>query len=82
MGVKVITQPANSAESWLVNTVRQQAQLAGIEKEAVIKEAVNRMEKPTGDDSRRSRVKRALNKMLKDDDCPYFEEDDGTLSVG
>ena len=30
MGVKVITQPANSAESWLVNTVRQQAQLAGI----------------------------------------------------
>ena len=30
MGVKVITQPANPAESWLVNTVRQQAQLAGI----------------------------------------------------
>ncbi len=30
MGVRVITQPANSAESWLVNTVRQQAQLAGI----------------------------------------------------
>ncbi len=30
MGVKVITQPANQAESWLVNTVRQQAQLAGI----------------------------------------------------
>jgi hypothetical protein len=69
----------------LINEVIQEfaeAQLAGIEKEAVIKEAVNRMEKPTGDDSRRSRVKRALNKMLKDDDCPYFEEDDGTLSVG
>jgi heat shock protein HtpX len=30
MGVRVITQPANSTESWLVNTVRQQAQLAGI----------------------------------------------------
>jgi len=30
MGVRVITQPSNSAESWLVNTVRQQAQLAGI----------------------------------------------------
>jgi heat shock protein HtpX len=30
MGVRVITQPANPAESWLVNTVRQQAQLAGI----------------------------------------------------
>ena len=30
MGVRIITQPANSAESWLVNTVRQQAQLAGI----------------------------------------------------
>jgi heat shock protein HtpX len=30
MGVRVITQPANSAESWLVNTVQQQAQLAGI----------------------------------------------------
>jgi heat shock protein HtpX len=30
MGVRVITQPANSAESWLVNTVRNQAQQAGI----------------------------------------------------
>jgi heat shock protein HtpX len=30
MGVRVITQPSNSAEHWLVNTVRQQAQLAGI----------------------------------------------------
>jgi heat shock protein HtpX len=30
MGVRVIEQPSNSAESWLVNTVRQQAQLAGI----------------------------------------------------
>ena len=30
MGVRIIAQPANSAESWLVNTVRQQAQLAGI----------------------------------------------------
>ena len=30
MGVRVITQPANSAESWLVNTVQQQAQQAGI----------------------------------------------------
>ena len=30
MGVRVINQPANGAESWLVNTVRQQAQLAGI----------------------------------------------------
>ena len=29
-GVRVITQPSNSTESWLVNTVRQQAQLAGI----------------------------------------------------
>jgi heat shock protein HtpX len=30
MGVKVITQPANQDELWLVNTVRQQAQTAGI----------------------------------------------------
>jgi heat shock protein HtpX len=30
MGVRVITQPSNSAEVWLVNTVRQQAQQAGI----------------------------------------------------
>ena len=30
MGVRIITQPSNSMESWLVNTVRQQAQLAGI----------------------------------------------------
>jgi heat shock protein HtpX len=30
MGVKVITQPANETERWLVNTVQQQAQAAGI----------------------------------------------------
>jgi heat shock protein HtpX len=30
MGVRVITQPSNSTENWLVNTVRQQAQMAGI----------------------------------------------------
>jgi heat shock protein HtpX len=30
MGVRVITQPSNSAEAWLVATVRQQAQQAGI----------------------------------------------------
>ena len=31
MGVRVITQPANTTESWLVNTVRNQAQQAGID---------------------------------------------------
>ncbi len=30
MGVKVITQPANPTEQWLVNTVRAQAEQAGI----------------------------------------------------
>ncbi|HEX6571664.1 MAG TPA: protease HtpX [Steroidobacteraceae bacterium] len=30
MGVRVITQPANAAESWLVGTVQRQAQQAGI----------------------------------------------------
>jgi heat shock protein HtpX len=30
MGVRVIAQPANSMESWLVNTVQRQAQQAGI----------------------------------------------------
>jgi heat shock protein HtpX len=30
MGVRVITQPANSTESWLVSTVQRQAQAAGI----------------------------------------------------
>jgi heat shock protein HtpX len=30
MGVRVITQPANSEEQWLVSTVRSQAELAGI----------------------------------------------------
>jgi heat shock protein HtpX len=30
MGVRVITQPSGSTENWLVNTVRQQAQMAGI----------------------------------------------------
>jgi heat shock protein HtpX len=30
MGVRVITQPANSTEQWLVTTVQRQAQMAGI----------------------------------------------------
>jgi heat shock protein HtpX len=30
MGVKVIAQPRNETEQWLVNTVRQQAQAAGV----------------------------------------------------
>jgi heat shock protein HtpX len=30
MGVRVITQPANATESWLVSTVQRQAQAAGI----------------------------------------------------
>jgi heat shock protein HtpX len=30
MGVRVITQPANPTEQWLVNTIRSQAQAAGI----------------------------------------------------
>jgi heat shock protein HtpX len=30
MGVRVITQPANSMESWLLNTVQRQAKQAGI----------------------------------------------------
>ncbi len=30
MGVRVITQPSNATESWLVNTVQRQAQAAGI----------------------------------------------------
>jgi heat shock protein HtpX len=30
MGVRVITQPANSTESWLLGTVQRQAQAAGI----------------------------------------------------
>lgn len=77
-------KPLGPVEQIVSDVIQEmaQVQLAGIEKEAVIKEAVGRMEKPTGDDSRRSRVKRALTKMLKDDECPYFEEDDGTLSVG
>ena len=29
MGVRVITQPSNSTESWLVDTVQRQAQAAG-----------------------------------------------------
>src|SRR3954467_13306114 len=30
MGVKVISQPANQDEQWLVNTVRKQAETAGV----------------------------------------------------
>lgn len=30
MGVKVIEQPANSTEQWLIETIRQQAEQAGI----------------------------------------------------
>lgn len=77
-------KPLGPIEQVVSDVIQEMAkgQLAGIEKEAVIRESVARMEKPAGDDSRRSRVKRALNKLLKDDDCAYFEENDGTLSVG
>lgn len=84
VGGKASSKPLGQVEQLISDVIQEfaEAQTTGIETEAVIREAVSRMEKPAGDDSRRSRVRRALKKMLKDEDCAYFEEDDGTLSIG
>ena len=71
----------------VVNAVIQefaQAQTAGIEKEAVIKEAVRRMEPPADGkrDTRRQRVCRALESLTKGDDAPYWiDPDTDTITV-
>ena len=56
-------------------------QLAGIEVGAVLDAAVVLMAPPEGRDTRRQVAKRALTKLLKEDDWPYELEEDGTISV-
>lgn len=71
----------------VVNEVIQefaQAQTAGIEKEAVIKEAIRRMEPPADGkrDSRRQRVCRALQSLTTGDDAPYWiDPETDTITV-
>lgn len=69
----------------VVNAVVQemaQAQTSGIEVEAVLKEAIQRMSAPEDGkrDTRRMRARRALLALCEGDDAPYFEED-GCLTV-
>ena len=70
-----------------VNAVLQdfaKAQLAGIEVDAVVAEAVRRMPAPENGkrDLRKQYAKRALTSLLKDDNAPYFMEADNTITVG
>lgn len=71
----------------VVNEVIQefaQAQTSGIEKEAVIKEAVRRMEPPADGkrDTRFQRVRRALKSLTTGDDAPYWiDPDTDTITV-
>jgi hypothetical protein len=58
------------------------SQTAGIEVKAVLDLAIAREPEPDGRDTRRQHATRALNKLLNEDDSPYFSEDDGTLSIG
>lgn len=59
------------------------AQTTGIEVAAVLDLAVEREPRPEGGrDTRRQHATRALNKLLNEDDSPYFSEDDGTISIG
>lgn len=60
------------------------AQSAGIEKAAVLTEVVARLAAPTSDsmrDTRKQRAARALTRLLADDESPYVDDGDGTLSV-
>lgn len=71
----------------IVNAVVQemaQAQTAGIEVAAVLREAVKRMPAPQEGkrDTRKQHAKRALETLCKGDDAPYWlHTEDGTLEV-
>jgi hypothetical protein len=57
------------------------SQLAGIEMQGVIDEAVARVGRPDGRDTRKQHAKRALETLINEPDSPYFVED-GCLSIG
>jgi hypothetical protein len=70
----------------VVNDVIQefaQAQTEGIEVGPVIAEAVKRMEPPQDGkrDTRKTRVRRALENLTNGDDAPYWLGDDGCIAV-
>lgn len=70
----------------VVNAVIQEfagAQTSGIEVGPVIAEAVKRMDPPADGkrDSRKQRVRRALEALCNGDDAPYWLGDDGCVSV-
>lgn len=56
-------------------------QTVGIEVGAVVDAAVALLAPPEGRDTRRQVVKRALTKLLQEDDWPYELEEDNTISV-
>lgn len=70
----------------IVNTVIQemaQSQTEGIEVGPVIAESVKRLDPPADGrrDTRKQRVRRALEQLCMGDDAPYWLQDDGTLAV-
>jgi hypothetical protein len=70
----------------VVNAVIQefaQAQTEGIEVGPVIAEAVKRMDAPTDGkrDTRKMRVRKALESLCNGDDAPYWLGDDNCISV-
>jgi len=84
-GPQKVGKPMGENEK-VVNAVIQEmaaAQSAGIEVEAVLKEAIARMDKPEDGkrDTRRARAKRALESLTNGDEAPYYLESDGTLTI-
>lgn len=70
----------------VVNTVIQEfaiAQTSGIEAGPVIAESVKRMDAPADGkrDSRKQRVRRALEALTSGDDAPYWLADDGCITI-
>ena len=58
-------------------------QTTGIEVAAVIREAVKLLPEPAdgGRDTRKQRVRRAIEKLCNDDNSPYWLGDDGCISI-
>lgn len=81
----VASRPLGPVEK-VVNAVVQEAAIAqtsGVEVSWVIAESVKRLDAPENGkrDTRRQRVRRALETLSNGDDAPYFLGDDGCLSV-
>lgn len=81
--VRVIGRAMGPVEE-IVNGVIQdfaQSQTRGIEVEAIIVAAMNRIKRPSGRDTRKQHIKRAVSTICSAPASPYVLEDDGTLSV-